>query len=198
MALLLSLVQQQAIKKISPNWAAATKSTGGITNYEQLAQEVQDFYLGDLLGNAFAYDLEQNTANYTDLLDGAEFDDCDGNTVRQRGLRYCLAYWNYGTYIPNSMVDDTFTGFVQKNRQETQTISSGQVSRLQLHANNQAEKAWNIIKDYLDENSESYPLWYCGRTRKPYQPRQINIQKTNYHGKETIRRYREPDPRRFT
>ena len=150
-----------------------------------MAQEVQDFYLSDLLGNAFAYDLEENPTNYEALLDGSTYTDCDGNTVKQRGLRYCLAYWNFGRYIPNSMVDDTFTGFVQKNRQETQTISSGQVSRLQLEANNQAEKAWNIVKDYLNENSDTYPLWNCATTRKPYQPRMINVQKTRY-GKETI------------
>jgi len=74
---------------------------------------------------------------------------------------------------------------VQKNRQETQTISSGSITRLQLNAKNQAEKAWNIIKDYLDETSASYPLWNCARTRKPYQPRMINVQKTRY-GKNQI------------
>lgn len=180
MALLLSLNSQQAIKKISPNWANATKSTGGTTNYEQLATEIQDFYLSDLLGAAFAYDVEENPENYTDLLDGSTFLDCNENTVRQRGLKYCLAFWNYSKYISDSMVEDTFTGFVQKNRQETQTISSGQITRLQQDSKNQAEKAWNVIKYYLDENSNTYPLWECAKTRKPYQPRMFNVKKTRY------------------
>lgn len=197
MALLLSLAQQQAIKKISPNWASSIKNTGGTTNYDQLAQEIQDFYLGDLLGDAFAYDLEQNPSNYTDLLDGSTFTDCNDNTVYQRGLRYCLAYWNHGKYISDSMVDDTFTGFVQKNRQETQTISSGQITRLQQDSRNQAEKAWNVIKEYLDENTDTYTLWNCSKTRKPYQPRQINVQRTTY-GKETIRGNGKYDASRYS
>jgi len=181
MALLLSLSQQQGIKRISPNWANGNKAVGGTTNYEQLAKEIQDYYLADLLGDAFAYDVTENPESYVSLLDGAEYTDCDGNTVNQKGLRYCLAFWNYGKYVSDSMVDDTFTGFVQKNRQETQTISSGQVQRMQLEANNQAMKAFNQVKKYLDEMIDSYPLWKCNTSRKPYQPRQINVNKTTYN-----------------
>lgn len=185
MALLLSLSQQQAIKKISPNWAAATKSTGGVTNYEQLAQEVQDFYLGDFLGNGFAYDVILTPANYVALLDGVTFEDYLGNTVNHLGLRYCIAYWNYANYVQDSMFEDTFTGMVQKNRQETESLSSGNITRLQTNARNIAEKAFNNIKMYLDINSVDYPLWVCAKSRKPYQPNMINVRKTSY-GKETV------------
>ena len=38
----------------------------------------------------------------------------------------------------------------------------------------------NVIKYFLDENSDTYPLWKCATSRKPYQPRMFNVKKTHY------------------
>ena len=177
MAQLLSLSQQQAIKRISPNWAIAQKEPDGNTNYNQLAIEVQEYYLPQLLGRAFAYDIMENDESYTTLLDGGEFTDCEGNLSYFKGLRYCLAYYNYAKFVNDSRMEDTFSGMVYKNRNESTAIQASDVTRLQQEARNIAELEMEQLKVFLELNSSDYPLWNCTAKRKPYQPKIINVRK---------------------
>jgi len=182
MALLLSYSQQQAIKPISAN------NEG---KYAQLAAEVEEKELRSLLGVALLQDIQSNptSTNNVLLLDGDEFEDCYGNTITHKGIRYLLAYLNYSRYIWESDISDTFTGFVVKNRQESEMLTDGRRKSLQLTMREIAMQEWILIKDYLDEKYANFTLWnYGNETKKPYTPRIYGVRKTGktvYYDKVT-------------
>ena len=180
MAPLLSIAQQQAIKPISPNWAGAGKSVTGVTNYDQLALEVEESKLRKLVGNALLQDLQSNptTTKNATLLNGGTFTDCDGNQISFKGLRYVLAFLNWQKYVGQSFVADTFTGMVKKNRDESEALNSGDIKRLQLEAEEIALSQWELAKTFLDKNKDTYTLWYCGKSTKPFAPRITGLKKT--------------------
>ncbi len=171
MANLLSFAQQQSYKKISAN------NSG---KYDQLALEVENKELSDLLGVALLQDLQTNptSTNNLKLLNGDTFIDCNGNSIKHRGLRFVLAYLNYSRYIGESMVNDTFTGFVVKTRPDSEQISEGYIKRLQAENRSIALKEFQIIKEYLEKNTDTYTLWDCTEKRKPFTPRIYGIRKT--------------------
>jgi len=168
---LLTYEQQIAIKKISAN---------NQTIYDQLATEVEEKELQDLLGAALLQDLQTNptTVPNVKLLDGSTFTDCNGNTIKQKGIRWMLAYMNYSEYLGTSFAADTFSGFTQKVRQDSTQISEGSIKRLQLSNRELALTQWYLIRDFLNENSSDYPLWIISESKKPYTPKITGIRKT--------------------
>lgn len=180
MAAILTIAQQQLIKPISRNWAKATKETGGIDNYTQLEQEIEENKLRSLLGNTLLQDLQDNpelAANVI-LLDGGSFEDCDGNNVNFKGIRYVLAYMIFVDYIAESDVSDTYTGMVQKNRNESEPLSNGKIKTLQNKFEAIALTQWQLCEAFLNNNSDDYPYWNCNISKQPYTPKLIGIRKT--------------------
>lgn len=171
MALLLSYNQQQAIKKISTNNAI---------KYDQLAIEVEEKELRAILGVALLQDLQTNptTIPNAKLLNGGEFENCQNQTIKFKGIRYILAYLNYSKYIGESFVNDTFTGMVVKNRPESELVSEGTMKRLMNENREIAMQEWEITKEFLNLNSTEYPLWNCNNRSKPFTPRMYSIRKT--------------------
>jgi hypothetical protein len=159
----------QTIKPISAN----NRNVFG-----QYSQETEDYYLPKYLGRAFAYDVQENPANYTDLLDGVEFTDCDGNTIKFKGLKYVLAYLIYPEYLEKTKYRDTYTGMVTKVREEASTISQGQEEKLKNRYRRQAEDQVQVMNMYLNENTDTYTLWDCGVKSKAYTPIFTNVKKT--------------------
>lgn len=180
MATLLSLVQQQQIKPISPNWAEASKSINGVTNYEQLAIEVEESDLQELLGVALLQDLQTNPtdAKYVTLLDGGTFEDCECNIIKFKGLRYVLAYMNYSQYVTESFGADTFTGFVKKERNEASSLSSSERKEIKQNVRLKAMVQWDLCKKFLNDNKEDYPLWNIIKSKVPYRPKVYGVRKT--------------------
>lgn len=181
--MLLTLAQQQAIKPISPNWAAITKFQGGVTNFEQLQGEVEELELKKLLGPAFLQAIQTaptQTApvNYVILLTGGSYENSYDETVAFKGIRYILAYMNFSKYIAESYVSDTATGMVRKRRDESEGLSVGEVKMLQADTREIAMQEWELLKGYLDKNSNDYPLWHCARTSKVYRPKFTGVKKT--------------------
>lgn len=177
---LLTLIQQQGIKIISQNWANASKVTGAKSNYDQLAEEVENKELRNLLGVALFQDVQANptTDENVVLLDGGSYEDCNGNTITFKGLRYVLAYFNWSKYVAESFVSDTFTGMVRKQRTEAENLTSGDIKRLQIDAREIALQEWELIRNFLNENESDYPLWECAKTKKIYTPRITGVKRT--------------------
>jgi len=177
---LLSLAQQQAIKHISPNWAAKVKDVGGTTNYDQLAVEVEESKLMLLLGVALFQDVQENPTSETNLLilDGGEFSTGSGNTIKFKGARYILAYYNYSQLVSESYVSDTYTGFVKKDRNETATLSSSERKELKISAENNATAQWELLRQFLNKNAADYPLWHVAKSKSPRKPRLTGIRRT--------------------
>jgi len=168
---LLTYSQQQAIKKISVN---------NEIKYNQIATEVEETELRDLCGIALLQDLQTNpsSTNNTKLLNGSEFEDCDGNTIKFKGIRFVLAYMNYSRYITTSYINDTFTGLVQKNRDEASRIDEGTVRRIQTENRKLALAEWSLVERYLNENCDIYTLWKSTESKKPYAPKFTFLRKT--------------------
>lgn len=168
---LLTYLQQQAIKKISEN---------NEVKYLPLATEVEEKELQDLLGAALLQDLQDNPSSAANvkLLDGSTFEDCNGNTIKHKGIRWILAYMNYSEYLGTSNVADTFSGFTEKIRQDSQLLSEGKIKRLQLSNRELALTQWSLTEQFLNENSSDYPLWICAQSKKPYTPRITGVRKT--------------------
>jgi len=177
---LLTLTQQQQHKPISPNWANYVKFAGGKTNFEQLQSEVEESELKRLLGAAFLLDIQTNPTDaiYVDLLDGKIFENASGNNLKFNGLRYMLAFMNWSKHVSESHVADTFGGMVQKNRQESTPLTSGDIKRLQNDAREIALQDFEIMKIYLNDNATIYPLWNCTTKRKLYTPKITGVKRT--------------------
>ena len=178
--MLISLLEQQAIKPISPNWANHVKVSGGVTNFVQLATEVEVKEFRILLGIDFYSDLITNQVEtrYVNLIEGTSFVNCRNNTVSFNGLKYILAFMNYSKYVGESFVSDTFTGMVRKNRDESESLSTGDIKRLQLDAREIALQDFELIKEFLDKNNTIYPLWNYHYSKKAYIPKFTGIKKT--------------------
>jgi hypothetical protein len=169
MAPLLSFSAQQAIKPISAN---------NESKYAQLAAEVESLEVDKLLGYAFYQAISLAPNNYGDILNATEFVDNNGNTVKHRGLLYVIAYLNYAKYIGESYVVDTYSGFVQKNRPDSERISSGDIKRLQQENREIAFNAFELIRMFLNKNRDVYPLWNQTSDVKTYKPKFYGIKKT--------------------
>ena len=179
---LLTLIQQQAIKPITPNWAAAlaNNAVGSVTNFVQTEAEVEEKELRDLLGVALLQDLQDNpaTAPNIALLNGSTFEDCNGNTIKTKGLRYVIAFMVHSQAVFSTSYSDTFTGYTNKNRQETQDTSKGDKKEIKGRSRALALQEFELIKDFLNENSTIYPLWICNISKKPYTPKFTGVKRT--------------------
>lgn len=170
MATILSWSNQQIIKAWSSN---------NSDKYTQIATEVENHELVKLLGRAFVYDIQENPGNYNDLLTGVEFEDCYGNTVKHQGINFVLAYLNYSKYLGESFVADTYSGFVAKNRPDSTPLSEGAIKRLQSDTRERALTEWELIRDYLNENCDTYTLWN-NDSKKVFLPKFKGLKKTDY------------------
>jgi hypothetical protein len=167
---LLTYSQQQAIKPISEN---------NQDKFAQLEKEVENKELTKLLGVDFLQDIQNDPESYDDILDEHEFINVRGNSIIHKGLRYVIAYMVFSKYIGESMVEDTFSGFVIKQRQDAQTIQEGTIRRLQEDNRQLALMAWQTIKEFINKNSDDYPNW-TSSYKKIYRPIFRGIKKINY------------------
>lgn len=155
--MLLTFAEQQIIKEVSKN---------NQKKFEQIMKEVEELELDKLLGTTFYQDISNNPNNYQELLSGCSFEDSNGYTIYQKGLKYVLAYLNYAKYIQEAHIQDTFTGIVQKTRPDSEQISSGGIKNL---VQNNREIAFNYfekIRLYLQLNSDKYPLYYLQKEKR--------------------------------
>jgi hypothetical protein len=177
---LLTLVQQNQIKPISQNWANSAKETGGTTNFVQIEDEVENLELRKLLGDALLYDIQQNPtdAKYVDLLDGTNYQNCNDDTVEFQGIRYQLAHMVFAQYMLESKLSDTYTGYVKKSRNESENLTQGELNNYKKRYQEIALSDFQIMKGFLDENTDIYDLWECANVKKPYTPRIRTVRKT--------------------
>jgi len=168
--MILTFQQQQAYKPISQN---------NEKRFSQLETEVENCELRDLLGVALLQDIQKNptNANNVKLLNGDSFDYC-GNTITHKGLRFVLAYLIYSKYIGEVYLTDTFSGVVKKKTEQSEPATEGEIRRLQEGSRKIALSEFEIIKEYLNSKSETFPKWTCSEYKKPFTPRIYGIRKT--------------------
>ena len=171
--MLLPYSKQQQIKPISAN---------NESKYAQIATEVENNDLLELLTPKFLYYIQENQTdpNVIKLMTGDVFVDCSGDTIKHLGLNYVIAYLNYSKYVLTSPITDTYTGFVQKVRQEAENINPKQQIELINNCKSIALIQFDIIKKYLDVKKDIFTKWCPTKSVERITPKFIPISKTNY------------------
>jgi hypothetical protein len=165
--MILTFQKQQTIKAISAN---------NEHQYDQLAEEIEQTELRDLLGVAFLQQVQNNPTTYKDLIEGSTFTNCSGITLTHKGLEYVLAYLNYAKYIGQSFINDTFSGFTVKQMDDSSPINEGTMKRLINDNRKIAMNEWEIVKEYL--NAQNFELWNSIKSKKPHLPKMTFLRKT--------------------
>lgn len=161
----LTFEQQKIIKEISLN---------NKKMFEQISKEVADFELCKLLGILTYQSISDDD---DDLFLGCEFE-YDNKTYSHLGLNYVWAYLNYSRYIQRSSIADTFTGMVQKTREDSQLISQGVLKSEQTYNREIAFNAFELVKKYMELNPDKYPNFKRCPNKTIYSPRFSSISKT--------------------
>lgn len=169
---LLLLSEQQSIKPISSN---------NEDKYALLAEEVESYELSKLLTPVFLQDIQAypTSEKYANLLGEHAFVDEKGNTLKHRGLKYVIAYLNFAKYVGESYISDTFSGFVRKTRADSESLSVGDIKRIQQENKEIAFNAFELIRIFLNNNKEIYPLWNQSKEVRISKPKFYGIKKTH-------------------
>lgn len=94
---------------------------------------------------------------YTALVEDANATEVDEEVtaILQNGLYEALSYYVYAQYCLESQVADTFTGFVSKQRPDSENIPIGTLKNMQTHNRELADLAMEqvrcaIVERYTD------------------------------------------------
>ena len=67
--------------------------------------------------------------------------------ILDQGLYHCITYMVYARYVQESMLVDTFTGMVTKNRPDSQAASNGAIKNVANQYSDMAMFYFNLVKD---------------------------------------------------
>lgn len=142
-------------------------------------QSIEDAELLDLkplLGELLYNDLVANSTSaiYKDLLNGKSYSYDDNNYIT-KGLKPVLAKFTYARYIPFSGDKDTPFGLVEKTNQYSRHSEFTKKKAKAKLAEQTAYEYFKVVKDFLDRNSNTYPLWNCGSTKRTFKFNKIGI-----------------------
>jgi|GEM_PF-2384636 len=178
MALLITETETRTIKPFSEN---------NSDRFEEIMEEVQINELQDLLGFELYQDLINNPASPQNaiLLNGTIWTYND-QSLKMHGLKYVLAHYFNANYTREIRKQDTFSGLVQHNFDESNQVSENDRRLTESRARETAAKFWNEVRLYLDNNSDTYTYWYCGSGRKVFRPKMRRLTKLHTNNIETI------------
>ena len=77
-----------------------------------------------------------------------------------------LAYYTYSRYIPQSQVNPTAFGLVQKNTEFSTPVNDKTISRISAGPREVAKRYEEKLIKFLDENIDNYPEWKAQCNRK--------------------------------
>jgi hypothetical protein len=131
----------------------------------------QNMDLKGLIGNAFLNALVKDfsgspsLATYSDLFNGSEWT-CSGKQYKHHGLKSVLSLFSYARYVIDSNSESTAFGTQEKKNEYSDQIEWRKLTAMQENAEQEALAYWEDVKQFLNDNSSSYPLWYCGLVSK--------------------------------
>lgn len=132
MATILTYNKMQEIKPCSKNNKAII---------EQFIKEVEFSKIQKLLGTD-VYNALLADANTTPIAD-------DVKEILEGGMYKCIAYYVYARYIQESMLVDTFTGMVVKDRTDAHTAPVGQIKNVVNEYTDMAIMSYSLVKDKI-------------------------------------------------
>jgi len=148
MSLLITYNDQQLIKPISAN---------NEEKWTPIANEVQLTKLKELLPIDFYYDLIANPTNewYAKLIAGGTY--TVGNvTYEFAGLKTVLAFFIYERYISESAVNDTYSGFVFKNNDDSRAMSWAEKKNLMSEVRTVAKTHFDDCWRFVMNNASNF------------------------------------------
>ena len=88
-------------------------------------------------------------------------------TYTNVGLKAVIVHYTYGRYVLQGSETDTPFGRVQKLTNDSQEVSLAAKKTMSKMNQQMAFTYWENVKDFLDRNTNDYPLWEnnCGVRR---------------------------------
>jgi len=141
---------------------AAYKNIGNNYDINKVVQCIEgaSIDLKKTLGN-FYFDLLKNAneADYSDLIEGAEYINKDGYNVQHEGIKSLLADYTYSRYLYEINNSVTPYGMVQKSYQDGETVDRNMIKDLVAQNNQDAAQKWVMIEGYLNQNASTFEVW---------------------------------------
>lgn len=151
-----------------------------IATYRQISDTVYDdvlnMHINDaqfvdvqkLMGTDFYNDMIRNStdANYVTLLDGGDYTYQDV-TYTNQGLKAVIVFYTDARYkLLGSNIDTPFS-FVTKTSEDSIPVSYSERKTVSKASEQTAYMYWENVRDFLDRNSDDYPLWKngCGQAK---------------------------------
>jgi hypothetical protein len=133
-----------------------------IFNSIMIESQIQD--IAPLLGENLFNDINNNIANYNDLLNGGTYT-YNGITYTNYGLKAVLSYYFYARYQMFGNVIDTPFSIVEKlEGAESRPTSEKTKQALYQMNRDSAFNVWRSVENYLIRtNNELYNIVYLGR-----------------------------------
>jgi hypothetical protein len=123
--------------------------------------EAQRIDLVKFIGESLYYDLTSNylEAKYQTLINGGNYQDCNGNTVYFYGIKYILSWYAYSRILTYSSLHVTRAGSRRKTTTESDAYTQEVVNQMQNNAKSQAIFYEANTSKFLDKNADIYPFW---------------------------------------
>lgn len=93
-------------------------------------------------------------------INGGDYQNCQGYTVHQVGLRQVLSYYAYARYMMLNSIDDTPNGAVTKNSEWSIPVPLTDRERVSDQYRNMGRSLYKEVEAYLYMNREHFP-GYC-------------------------------------
>ena len=152
-----------------------------IATYAQISDTVLDNVLNQHINNAqfvdvqklmgadFYNDMIRNStdANYIALLTEADYT-YKSIVYTNVGLKSVIVNYTYGRYVQFGSQTDTPFGYVTKDNQYSTPTGSGTKKSMSKSCEQTAYEYWKSVRDFLNRNTDIYPLWNQCRTRRRF------------------------------
>lgn len=129
-----------------------------ITNYIRERQNIDLFgLLGSNLFTQISLDPLQD--RFSDLLNGSNYEDCNGNTALHFGLKRVLTHYAYGAYLYRKSFVDVPFGVVVKQSQDSVPVPSSELRNLHDEHRKIAYEYWLGVQKFICSNKELKEVW---------------------------------------
>lgn len=150
------LINADDIREYKP----LSKNVDEADRIDQYIREAQVMDLKPILGRKLYYDFIENytDAKYLDLLNGAEYDE-DGVTVQFEGVKPILVYYSFARILQYYGSNPTRFGLVKKLAENSEPLSTKEIQAMISQAKAGAISYQDELFRFLNENTDTYPLW---------------------------------------
>lgn len=131
-------------------------------NYDKIDEciDLAKTDMREAIGDRLFFDVmsKMKEISYEPLMKGSDFD-MNGVTFNHAGLKAMFADFVYARYLYMVNINHSPTGLTQKESENSSNIERNLIKDLVNQAQIDADKKWELIKMFLENNTETYPVW---------------------------------------